>query len=131
MYLTINDYLDMGGSDMDDAAFERLEARARAAVDRLTFGRLKAEDPVRQCVKRCMYDLIAAMASDEAMTGMTGGRDVSSMSNDGVSVTFASAGSAGASAAAQKRYAGIVRGWLLSETDACGRGLMYAGVDVL
>lgn len=130
MYLYIDNYLDMGGTSMPDIRFERLEAKARALIDRMTFGRLRGEDPVRDSVKYCMFDLIDAMVSDDKLETITGGRDIASMSNDGVSVTFASAGSAGA-LSAQNRYAGIVRNWLLHETDANGYGLMYAGVDVL
>ena len=121
MYLDYDDYEEMGGS-VEEVSFERFELKARAIIDRLTFGRVRGEYPVRDAVKYACFDLIQAMHGDELTAGGAG-LAISSMSNDGVSVTYAGAVSAGA------RYNGIVKSYLASETTACGVPLMYAGVD--
>lgn len=127
MYLTYADYAAMGGG-APEGAFTRLEAKARMQINRQTFGRLAGETPVRDAVKNCMYDLIAAMEAEEALGAAAAGREITGMSNDGVSLSFASHGGAKATAA---RYATIVRFWLAGETTACGVPLTYAGVEIV
>ena len=127
MYLTYADYTGMGGN-VAETAFPRLESKARAHLDRLTFGRLKNESPVRESVKYCMFDLVAAIESGESAGAMAAGREIASMSNDGVSISFAASGGARSDSA---RFASIVRGWLGGETTACGVPLLYAEVCAL
>lgn len=121
MYLSYDDYEEWGGT-IDEASFERYEHKARALIDLKTRGRVQGEDPVRNAVKYACFDLIRAMAGDESTAGGAG-LAVSSMSNDGISVTFAGTGSA------EGRYSAIIRSWLAAETTACGVPLLYAGVD--
>lgn len=129
MYLTYDEYTNMGGS-MDAALFPRFEAKARKRIDAMTFGRLMGEDPVRECVRMCMFELIGAMHEEETTAGLAG-REIASMSNDGVSVTYATANSTnGITGGTSARYGGIVRAWLTGETDACGNNILYAGVIV-
>lgn len=126
MYLTYEEYAGMGGG-APESAYPRLEAKARAQLNRLTFGRICGEEPVRENVKYCMFDLIGAIEAEDAMGSIAAGREIASMSNDGVSVSFASSGSGSARASAA-RYAAIARSWLANETTACGIPLLYAGV---
>lgn len=119
MYLTYDRYQEKGGC-IEAAQFPRFEAKARRQIDAMTFGRLQGESPVRDSVSNCMYELIEAMSADEQLAGMSG-REIAAVSNDGVSVTFAAAGTS-------RRYSAIVRFWLAGETDFCGNSLMYAGV---
>lgn len=129
MYLTHDEYTQMGG-DMDAALFLRLEAKARRRIDAVTFGRLQSESPVRESVRMCMFELIGAMREEEATAGLAG-REIASVSNDGVSVTYATGDSrTGTMNGAAARYTVIVRTWLTGETDACGNNILYAGVDV-
>ena len=123
MYLNYEEYVGMGGGAIE-SAFPRLEAKARAHLDRITFGRLQNESPVRDSVKFCMFDLINAVSSEESSGAMAAGREIAAMSNDGVSITFSTSGKVAS------RYAAIVRTWLAMETDACGVPLMYPGVCV-
>lgn len=123
MYLNYSEFEDMGGIANEDF-FPRLEMKARMQIDRATLGRVSSMETVPQSVKYCMYDLISAIAADEATGGVSAGRNITAMSNDGVSLSF---GSGKADAA---RYKEIIRAWLASETDACGVPLMYAGVGV-
>ena len=127
MYLTYEEFIEMGGS-IDAIAFNRLEAKARAQLDHITFCRLCEERTVRQAVKYCMFDLINAVHADESVESIAAGRAIASMSNDGVSINF-STGSASARAASA-RYWVIAKSWLINESDTHGIPLMYAGVSV-
>ena len=65
MYLTYDEYIHMGGEEMEESTFEQLEFEARAQIDWWTFSRLKrdaargAEMP--EAVKRCMFKLISLL----------------------------------------------------------------------
>ena len=122
-HLEYEDYAGRGGS-ADEASFAMLEARASRIVDAMTHGRLAQERPLRETVKCCLTQLIDAMAADAMMDGGSG-REVAAVSNDGVSVSYASGATGGAAA----RNARIVRGWLDGEVSDRGVNLLYAGVD--
>ena len=125
MYLEYNEFIDMGGSEsLEEDVFTRLEAKARAHLDRLTFERLKHAKVISDAVKFCMFDLINAVEAEEANGAAVYGREIAAMSNDGVSVSFSTSGKAAS------RYTAIVRTWLAMETDAFGVPLMYPGVCV-
>lgn len=120
MYLTFDEFEEMGGK-IDEASFPRLEHKARAMIDLMTYGRVAGETPVRDAVKYACFDLIQAMGGSEVLGGT--GQDVASVSNDGVSITYAGGVSA------ETRYKRIVRSYLATETTRCGIPLTYAGVD--
>ena len=115
MYLEYAQYAQMGG-ELAEEQFAWLEMRARKCIDRLTHGRLRNEMPVRESVKLAMWQLMQAMQQSDEHDG----RQVESLTNDGVSVKYA--GVEG------DRYAQIVKEFLGDER-AGGVGLMYAGVD--
>ena len=129
-YLDQAEYLEMGGTitEDDELRYQRLESRASHAIDRATHGRIKAEKPVRNAVKFCVYEMIERYASDEAMAGMSG-REIASMSNDGVSVSYVSGASASGGSASALRDTESIRAWLMDEVDGNGTPLLYAGVD--
>lgn len=116
-YLTYDEYSAYGGT-LGAAAFYRHEFRARQFIDALTHGRTKGEQPQREAVQRAMVEIIDAQARDAAYDG----REVQSVSNDGVAISYAATG-------AQARYAAIVYEYLANETTAAGVPLLYAGVD--
>ena len=91
MYLDYDSYAQMGG-ELDPDVYERLTAKAERLIDRATHARLKAQASVPMCVKYCIMELIDAIQADESMGSMSAGREISSMSNDGVSVSFAASG---------------------------------------
>lgn len=158
--LRFDDYLDMGGSVEDDVLYARLSARAAQLIRRATHGRAdpdvllpeaaavqvaslqvggpavvaastSAADGLASLVQNCAFELIELMAGEQELGSVAQGRDVASVSNDGVSVSFASGGSgAASSASSQARYMGIIRQWLDGATDADGVHVLYAGVDV-
>ena len=89
MYLDYGSYAQMGG-ELDPDVYERLAAKAERLIDRATHARLKAQSTVPMSVKYCIMELIDAIQADESMGSMSAGREISSMSNDGVSVAYAS-----------------------------------------
>lgn len=120
MYLTQRQFENMGGAEMDDVIYNRYAAHADAVIDRMTHGRIKNEETVRANVQYAAFDLIAAMVSDDAYNG----REIASVSNDGVSVSYASS----TVASQQQRYANIARVYLENE-EIDGVSILYAGVD--
>ncbi len=57
MYLTYDEYLDMGGKP-DESAFARYSRKAMAEIDRHTLGRVKNMTTVPEAVKTLMFELI-------------------------------------------------------------------------
>lgn len=121
-YLKFDDFEEYGGSGVSEEQYARYEMKARRLIDNMTRKRLAGENKVRECVKMCMYELICAMLAYEAQAGADG-REIASVSNDGVSVSYAT-GNGGM----ERRYALIVRSWLDGETSEKGVPLLYAGV---
>lgn len=124
-YLSELDFEELGGDTDAVTAFSLYEAKACALIDRLTHGRIKHEKPVRTCVKHAVYELVMAMHAAE----QHGGREVTAINNDGVSVNYAATGSAAASGF-NLQYLRIVREWLDGEVTGDGVPLLYAGVEV-
>ena len=122
MYLDYAAYLMMDGSIEDEGIYQRYAARADSIIDRMTHGRIRDETPVRTCVQNAAFALISSMCAEAE-----DGREAVSMSNDGVSVSYASSGNATLDRA--RRYAAIVSDYLQFETMADGTALLYAGVD--
>lgn len=123
-YLTEDEFDSLGGDSGTVTAFPMYAAKAERLIDRLTHDRLLGETPVRKSVQYCMVELIKAMNEAD----QHGGREVASVSNDGVSVSYAAAGSAN-SGGTDPRYLRIVRDWLGGEVSQKGVPLLYAGVD--
>ena len=74
MYLSFDEYADMGGTLEDETAFEQLEFEARSIIDWWTFNRLQNETTFPEAVKRCMFSLIKLLQEKEiAMTPVTVG----------------------------------------------------------
>ena len=107
-YCTYDQYAAAGGT-LDEAAFAPLAARASRLIDRMTFGR--AEGHAAAC-EGCAE----ALAVQSACTPP----GASSVSNDGVSMTFTS----GALAA---RLAAEAQGILANTLGSDPHGLLYRG----
>lgn len=83
MYITLIEYHELGGvKELDSTTFERLESRAWNKLNMRTQGRIK--EPLDN-IKRLMVELIDL---EDEMRNL----DVKQVSNDGVSVTYNSAG---------------------------------------
>lgn len=125
-YLSHYEYKNLGGTIADVLVFERYLSRAAGLITRMTHGRVLNESPVRNAVKYAAFDLVNVIHAD-AQNGADG-REIASMSNDGMSVTYVP-GASNAAAAAAHRHGTIVRQYLEWEMDANGTPLLYAGVD--
>jgi len=85
-YLGYDLYREMGGR-LDRGKFARAEFSARMKIDGLTHGRLEAvpeESPAWEKVRMLVLELV-----ERQLLGM-GGKEVSSMSNEGRSVSYES-----------------------------------------
>ena len=85
-YLDFDRYAELGGR-LDRGKFARAEFSARMKIDGLTHGRLESvpdESPTREKVRMLVLELI-----ERQLLGM-GGKEVSSMSNEGRSVSYES-----------------------------------------
>lgn len=133
MVLTYDEYKAMGGR-CDEAAYPRMEAKAGAELNRLTFGRLKGMEEISGNAKYCLLEMIEALCVEESLAAMTGGREISAMSNDGVSMSFSASGNGQARSLSalslSARMAAIARMYLADEITADGIPLLYAGVDM-
>ena len=116
--LTYARYQQLGG-ELAEAAFLPLEMRASKVVDALTHGRARRDSPPREAVERAVFALVSAMNAEEDE-----GREVTSLVNDGVSVTYATREGSPAG-----RWARLAREYLVGETTADGTSLLYAGVE--
>ena len=125
MYLSYEEYAGMDGG-VDAAAFARLSLKAEKLVDRATHDRLKGERPVRDAVKRCVFELIEELCRQEEVQQLGAGREIAAMSNDGLSVSFTPQSATGGTAARQME---ILRSWLGDEYSEGGVCLLYAGAD--
>lgn len=88
-YCTYDQYAAAGGT-LDEAAFAPLAARASRLIDRMTFGRADHAAVCEGCAEAladaCIQIIDAANAVQSACTPP----GASSVSNDGVSMTFTS-----------------------------------------
>lgn len=129
MYLEYAQYENMGGT-LDETAYARYELKARRLIDRATHSRIAQETPVRDSVKYCMFELINTMYAQESMDAISAGREISAMSNDGVSISFAGTNTSESGVQMSvSRYLRTVRMWLDGENTSDGVPLLYAGVD--
>ena len=84
MYLTYDKYNNQGGK-LTEAAFCRLERKARRRVDYLTFGRIIGTESVPEAISLLVLDLIPLFSVLEEFET---GQRATSYSNDGVSVNY-------------------------------------------
>lgn len=114
MYLTYNEYHDMGGT-LTETAYTRLEYKARRDIDAYTFGRVKALTETPESVKMLMFELVGLGDQDD------NGGPVSSISNDGYSESYAVIDGA-------TKAENLIRSYLAGEVDGEGTPLLYRGV---
>jgi len=88
-YLTKQEYLDLGGSAIQDMPFNLLEFEARRKIDNETFNRLVGGNDIPQEVKICEYELINTIKGyiGDNNTNATNG-NVASESTDGYSISY-------------------------------------------
>ena len=129
MYLTYTDYLILGGS-LDENEFLRAEWKAAKLVDKYTFGRLKQDYKFSSAVKMTVFELISMVVKkDNAIIqpDNNSGNDVSSFSNDGVSVTLNKENVSQFLENFNTRIVEIIKTNLVGETNQNGAPLLYRG----
>ena len=57
-YLTLDEYIELGGSQIEQMPFNLLEFEARRKIDSRTQNRLRNEENIPQEVKLCVFNLI-------------------------------------------------------------------------
>lgn len=104
MYLTYEDYVNMGGT-LDETTFNTFEYEAETIVNWYTFNRLKGEKTYPDELAHCMYRLIylAKLEADALLLGKQTTKTtdaegnvttvetsayIKSQSNDGVSISY-------------------------------------------
>ena len=136
MYLTFDEYTQMGGAELEETAFEQLEFEARSQIDWYTFGRLKNEAEYPEAVKRCMFKLIELLnkqkkvmlvdAVDEDGNVVAG--LMAHQSNDGVSATYNVITGNMAVRVIQNQLNSAIQMYLQDVRNSLGRKVLYRGI---
>lgn len=133
MYLTYEEYLNMGGT-LDEAAFNNYLIDAEMLIDWYTFNRLENETVIPEKVKKCVYKLIslADMKSKAFVLGREvngdGNASVASQSNDGVAISYNTISASQAFDLIKSESATIIKQYLNGVVNSLGRKLLYRGI---
>lgn len=133
MYLTYEEYLNMGGT-LDEAAFDNYLIDAEMLIDWYTFNRLENETVIPEKVKKCGYKLIslADMKSKAFVLGREvngeGNASVASQSNDGVSISYNTISASQAFDLLKSESENIIKQYLNGVVNSLGRKLLYRGI---
>lgn len=128
MFLTFDEYAERGGT-LDADTFAALERRASALLNLATHNRVKGETPARESVKSAVFALVQALAR-EAASADSISIGVSSISNDGMKVTYANRASIERYWKARARE--VLAEYLADETvmiDGHITPLLYGGIE--
>lgn len=133
MYLTYEEYLDMGGT-LDETAFTKYNIEAEILIDWYTFNRLQLETSIPLRVKQCVFKLIslAEMKAKSFVLGRDvtgeGAASVASQSNDGVSISYNTISASQAFDLAKSESKQLIKQYLNGVVNSAGRKLLYRGV---
>lgn len=131
MYLSYEDYVKLGGA-LDGPSFNRIQLKVQKEIDYVTFGRLKDEVPARESVKMLCFELIeiekGEMLTSGSQSDQTSDKNISSVSNDGFSVSFFRDKLSEMSDAELKTYKrNLFRQYLAGEVNDEGVPLIFSG----
>lgn len=128
-YLTYNEYIELGGSQLEQMPFNILEFEARKQIDLRTFNRLKDLQEIPQEVKMCVNKLINTLQNYTVSTNdVVGNGNVASESTDGYSVSYITADKIGEMAKSKRvEIDDIVRTYL-AYVIVNGEHILYCGV---
>lgn len=133
MYLTYEEYINMGGT-LEETTFNDYEFEASTVVDWYTFNRLHNETTLPDALKRLMYHLIKLLDMRAQALGISndstgsGGKNIVSRSNDGVSESYNVVSASDVAQLAKDEMAETVKRYLQGVTNSLGRHLLYRGV---
>lgn len=135
MYLTYDEFIQMGGMTLEETAFNQLEFEARAIIDWWTFNRLQNETEFPEAVKRCMFKLVSlidsrqkAMVVDAQADDGTRQAGIASQSNDGVSISYNTLSAQDAVNTIKNELDATVKMYLSGVKNSLGHLLLYRGL---
>lgn len=136
MYLTYDEYTQMGGEALEETAFEQLEFEARSQIDWWTFCRLQNETTLPEAVKRCMFKLIELLDKQQKVLmvdavdedGNVKAGLMAHQSNDGVSATYNVITGNMAVRVIQSQLNNTIRTYLQNVRNSLGRKVLYRGL---
>ena len=127
-YIKYEEYVRLGGV-LSESEFPQAYRRAKAELDNRTLGRLRNEESISDAVRECMAEMIDVCAAGYALYGSPDGvAAVSSVSNDGVSVSYATASIGDWFATVYpRRVSDIMLMYLGDAVNSRGEQLLYRG----
>ena len=135
MYLTYDEYIDMGGETLEETAFEMLEFEARATIDWWTLNRLQNEESYPEPVKRCMVALIRlikdkqdSMVTDAQAENNIKKAGIVHESNDGVATSYNVISARSAVEMLKSDIKTTVRMYLQGVRNSLGQKVLYRGI---
>ena len=135
MYLTYDEYTDMGGA-LDTTQFNNFEFEAEAVINWYTFNRLKHDTTIPPEVKRLMFYLISiaeqrAFLLTNSISGANGNvpaTAIESQSNDGVSIKYNVMSAKDLMNSLKDSVKDKVDTYLQGVTNELGRELLFRGI---
>lgn len=129
MYLTYNKYLELGGksAETEFVNFVQQEKRAEAILNFHTERRLVDEVVIPPEVELVMFELINLLQRKDSYEGLSDEKNVSSVSNDGVSISFSTQDSKDFLDNFEKSARSIIIEYLYGLTNSKGESLIYRG----
>jgi hypothetical protein len=133
MYLTYDDYMNMGGT-LSETAFNDFEIEAEVLVDWYTFNRLHKEAVLPVKVKQCIYKLISIAQLQNQSFSLGQNIDgsvtsaIASQSNDGVSISYNVLNASEAFERCKTESVNTIQRYLNGVKDSLGHKLLYRGV---
>ena len=129
MYLTQPDYVSLGGR-LDEATFNSIIYDIQYHIDWITFNRLKNETVIPEEVKRCIFSIIDIFIKQKNLLASTedSNKEITSMSNDGVSVSYNTLSSNDIITKSQSYINQIIFKYLNSVKNSEGKLLTFRGL---
>jgi len=135
MYLTYDEYLNMGGT-MDSTTFDELDFEAESIINLYTYNRLHNDVEFSDNVKRCVYALIKLVQSKSTLVpklDANGNVDatsagITSQSNDGVSISYNVLSATEIVGRYTNDIKSIISQYLAWEVNSLGHRLLFKGL---
>ena len=137
MYLTFDEYLTFGGTEIEETAFDNLEFEARTIIDWWTYNRLQNDAEYPEAVKRCAYKLINILKQKQdaqvldastVANESSGSAGIIQQSNDGVSTTYNILSASEVISQTSEEVKATVRMYLQNVRNSLGQKVLYRGL---
>lgn len=128
-YLTIDEYIALGGTELAQMPFNLLEFEARRRIDLRTQNRLKEIESIPQEVKICEYKLINSIQDyANTISSVANNNGIASENTDGYSISYMTSNQISEIVASKSvELDEIIRTYLLG-VIVNGEHLMFTGV---